>query len=165
MTTQTSDEGLGIPFSERCICNEPFAFPTAATQWRHVGFDSSFINEDKLARPCPNGWQSVFMPFITFATDVSAFSLRCQQRFLKLKPALHSNLDKLEGSAVISCSCSNQLAKSGMVMSGRASICAMIAERQGPSLPVPFGRPIQPGSIEPVSSRRFCQCTADEPMV
>lgn len=81
MAAKAGDEGLGVPFSERSLGDEPLPLPAAAPERRHVGLDRGFVDEHEPSGRGAHGRLAVFVPLIAFLFDLGAFSLRRHQRF------------------------------------------------------------------------------------
>ena len=81
MAAQPGDKGLCVPFAEGRICKKPLALKAAPPGRGHVGFDRRLVDEHEPFGGRPYRRQAMCMPFIALGLDVSAFFLRCQQRF------------------------------------------------------------------------------------
>ncbi len=81
MATQAGDEGLGVPFSERRIGDEPLTARASSTQRGHVGLDTCFVDEDEPRRLGRHQRLAMVAPLMPGRLHVGPFLLRCQKRF------------------------------------------------------------------------------------
>jgi hypothetical protein len=81
MAAQARNEGLRSPLAEGSIGDEPLSLQVAPAQGRHVGLDARLVDEDQTPRLAAHERLAAVAPRPAGRLDVSAFFLRCQQRF------------------------------------------------------------------------------------
>ena len=78
--TQSGNEGLGAPMTERGLHLEPLPTPSTPPQAGHLGRRSSLIDEDQPLRAPVHPRLAVLAPHPSRTDDVSAIGFAGQQR-------------------------------------------------------------------------------------
>ena len=81
IAAQTGNEGLRLPFAEGRIAHEPLSPWASSAQGRHVGLHTGLVEEDEPRRMAAHDRLTVPDPPPARRRNVTAFFLRCQQRF------------------------------------------------------------------------------------
>ena len=81
ITSETGNEGLGVPVAERRCCPQALAAGPAATQADHLGGGRGLVEKDQAMRLKPHTGLAMSPPEMALTLDVSAFALVGQQRF------------------------------------------------------------------------------------